>query len=341
MAEKRCPGNAPPDPRLRLPGHLRPPEPPPLTGACAGDTALWVQYDTQDGTAYYLHLQTLQGTWERPPGGRLNTSHLTRKEIQVGGAPAGGRGWGSRGRGSHPRGTTALCRLHSPPSARSPLPMTASSSGRPARASSSGSRPGSEASWLGRGSPRAPASRGPGSRPSSGSRWPAPAVFGGLPTDFLCAEQGWGDLLASERGARGRRSWAGPEPGTPLCLGWQCPSRAGRRAREGPGAALGSGRDSRRHGPELSPSRPVRTEGHSSRRRGRAWPGELALRREGEWPKADALNPPNCAALGGRLLPGGASGGRLTRAWKTAGAWAGGEKVWRKARLQKIQGPEI
>lgn len=158
MAEKRRPGNAPPDPRLRLPGHLRPPEPPPLTGACAGDTALWVQHDTQDGTAYYLHLQTLQGTWERPPGGRLNTSHLAREEIQVGGAPAGGRGWGSRGRGSHPRGTTALCRLHSPPSARSPLPMTASSSGRPARASSSGSRPGSEASWLGRGSPRAPAS---------------------------------------------------------------------------------------------------------------------------------------------------------------------------------------
>ncbi|KAB0394310.1 hypothetical protein E2I00_000120, partial [Balaenoptera physalus] len=50
-----------------------------------GDTALWVQHDMKDGTAYYFHLQTFQGTWERPPGCRLNTSHLTREEIQVGG----------------------------------------------------------------------------------------------------------------------------------------------------------------------------------------------------------------------------------------------------------------
>lgn len=47
-----------------------------------GDTALWVQHDMKDGTAYYFHLQTFQGTWERPPGCRLNTSHLTREEIQ-------------------------------------------------------------------------------------------------------------------------------------------------------------------------------------------------------------------------------------------------------------------
>ncbi|KAM8814731.1 ras GTPase-activating-like protein IQGAP3 [Rhynchonycteris naso] len=49
---------------------------------CPGDTAFWVQHDMKDGTAYYFHLQTFQGTWERPPGCRLNTSHLTREEIQ-------------------------------------------------------------------------------------------------------------------------------------------------------------------------------------------------------------------------------------------------------------------
>ncbi|XP_057413155.1 ras GTPase-activating-like protein IQGAP3 isoform X3 [Balaenoptera acutorostrata] len=48
-----------------------------------GDTALWVQHDMKDGTAYYFHLQTFQGTWERPPSCRLNTSHLTREEIQL------------------------------------------------------------------------------------------------------------------------------------------------------------------------------------------------------------------------------------------------------------------
>ncbi|XP_012513946.1 PREDICTED: ras GTPase-activating-like protein IQGAP3 [Propithecus coquereli] len=46
------------------------------------DTAFWVQHDMKDGTAYYFHLQTFQGTWERPPSCRLNTSHLTREEIQ-------------------------------------------------------------------------------------------------------------------------------------------------------------------------------------------------------------------------------------------------------------------
>ncbi|KAM8779874.1 LOW QUALITY PROTEIN: ras GTPase-activating-like protein IQGAP3 [Rhynchonycteris naso] len=48
---------------------------------CPGDTAFWVQYDMKDGTAYYFHLQTFQGTWEQPPGCRLNTSHLTREKI--------------------------------------------------------------------------------------------------------------------------------------------------------------------------------------------------------------------------------------------------------------------
>uniref|UniRef100_A0A8C4MMZ8 IQ motif containing GTPase activating protein 3 n=1 Tax=Equus asinus asinus TaxID=83772 RepID=A0A8C4MMZ8_EQUAS len=53
-----------------------------LLGFCLGDAAYWVQHDMKDGTTYYFHLQTFQGTWERPPGCRLNTSHLTREEIQ-------------------------------------------------------------------------------------------------------------------------------------------------------------------------------------------------------------------------------------------------------------------
>ncbi|XP_045310452.1 ras GTPase-activating-like protein IQGAP3 isoform X3 [Leopardus geoffroyi] len=58
-----------------------------LEGAMAkkrrpGDAALWVQHDMRDGSAYYLHLQTFRGTWEPPTGCRLNTSHLTREEIQ-------------------------------------------------------------------------------------------------------------------------------------------------------------------------------------------------------------------------------------------------------------------
>ncbi|XP_040308557.1 ras GTPase-activating-like protein IQGAP3 isoform X1 [Herpailurus yagouaroundi] len=58
-----------------------------LEGAMAkkrrpGDAALWVQHDMRDGSAYYLHLRTFRGTWEPPTGCRLNTSHLTREEIQ-------------------------------------------------------------------------------------------------------------------------------------------------------------------------------------------------------------------------------------------------------------------
>ncbi|XP_032010096.1 ras GTPase-activating-like protein IQGAP3 [Hylobates moloch] len=47
------------------------------------DTAFWVQHDMKDGTAYYFHLHTFQGIWEQPPGCPLNTSHLTREEIQL------------------------------------------------------------------------------------------------------------------------------------------------------------------------------------------------------------------------------------------------------------------
>ncbi|XP_041616106.1 ras GTPase-activating-like protein IQGAP3 isoform X3 [Vulpes lagopus] len=58
-----------------------------LEGAMArkqypGDTAFWVQHNMKDGSTYYFHLQTFQGTWERPSGCRLNMSHLTREEIQ-------------------------------------------------------------------------------------------------------------------------------------------------------------------------------------------------------------------------------------------------------------------
>uniref|UniRef100_A0A8D2AQP3 IQ motif containing GTPase activating protein 3 n=1 Tax=Sciurus vulgaris TaxID=55149 RepID=A0A8D2AQP3_SCIVU len=53
VAKKRCPGNA-----------------------------FWVQHDMRDGTVYYFHLKTFQGTWEKPPNCHLNTSHLTREEIQ-------------------------------------------------------------------------------------------------------------------------------------------------------------------------------------------------------------------------------------------------------------------
>ncbi|XP_053460506.1 ras GTPase-activating-like protein IQGAP3 isoform X5 [Nycticebus coucang] len=49
---------------------------------CTADAAFWVQHDMKDGTAYYFHLQTFQGTWEQPPGCHLNTTHLTRREIQ-------------------------------------------------------------------------------------------------------------------------------------------------------------------------------------------------------------------------------------------------------------------
>uniref|UniRef100_G3WR35 IQ motif containing GTPase activating protein 3 n=1 Tax=Sarcophilus harrisii TaxID=9305 RepID=G3WR35_SARHA len=48
-----------------------------------GNRFFWVQHQTKDGIAYYFHLQTFQGTWERPIDCTLNTSHLTREEIQA------------------------------------------------------------------------------------------------------------------------------------------------------------------------------------------------------------------------------------------------------------------
>ena len=161
MAKKRCSGNGLSlTPILCRPSHLLPP---PtllcLLGFCLGDTAFWVQHDMKDGTAYYFHLQTFQGTWERPLGCHLNTSHLTREEIQVGRAPTRE---GTMGEGSPVReaptckGTTgSFSCLHSQLSPRSLLPMTANSSGRPTLALSSNSRPVSVASWFGRSLPSA------------------------------------------------------------------------------------------------------------------------------------------------------------------------------------------
>ncbi|XP_068963695.1 ras GTPase-activating-like protein IQGAP3 isoform X1 [Petaurus breviceps papuanus] len=48
-----------------------------------GNKLFWVQHLMKDGIAYYFHLQTFQGTWERPLDCILNTSHLTREEIQA------------------------------------------------------------------------------------------------------------------------------------------------------------------------------------------------------------------------------------------------------------------
>lgn len=93
MAKKRSPGNSPgltsfyaaclaasePNLSLLLEAYL---------SLSSGDTAFWVQHDMKDGTAYYFHLQTFQGTWEHPPSCHLNTSHLTWEEIQVVRVPA-------------------------------------------------------------------------------------------------------------------------------------------------------------------------------------------------------------------------------------------------------------
>uniref|UniRef100_A0A8B9SFL7 IQ motif containing GTPase activating protein 3 n=1 Tax=Apteryx owenii TaxID=8824 RepID=A0A8B9SFL7_APTOW len=42
----------------------------------------WVRHGLKDGAEYYLNLQTFEGTWERPRDGVLNTTHLSREEIQ-------------------------------------------------------------------------------------------------------------------------------------------------------------------------------------------------------------------------------------------------------------------
>lgn len=136
MAKKRRPGNGPAPPAACPSRPLPPLSLASLPGFCSGDAALWVQHDMRDGSAYYLHLQTFRGTWEPPTGCRLNASHLTREEIQVGRAPVQeGPGRAFPVAEAPPaRVPQALSCLHSPPSPRSRLPVTANSSGRPTSA---------------------------------------------------------------------------------------------------------------------------------------------------------------------------------------------------------------
>ncbi|XP_059688246.1 ras GTPase-activating-like protein IQGAP3 [Gavia stellata] len=42
----------------------------------------WIQHRLTDGAEYYLSLQTFEGSWQRPRDGGLNTTHLSREEIQ-------------------------------------------------------------------------------------------------------------------------------------------------------------------------------------------------------------------------------------------------------------------
>ncbi|XP_027762870.1 ras GTPase-activating-like protein IQGAP3 [Empidonax traillii] len=42
----------------------------------------WVRHRLPDGADYYLSLKTFEGSWQRPPDGGLNTTHLSREEIQ-------------------------------------------------------------------------------------------------------------------------------------------------------------------------------------------------------------------------------------------------------------------
>ncbi|KAM8794488.1 ras GTPase-activating-like protein IQGAP3 [Eudromia elegans] len=42
----------------------------------------WVRHELADGAEYFLSLETLEGTWERPLRGSLCTTHLSREEIQ-------------------------------------------------------------------------------------------------------------------------------------------------------------------------------------------------------------------------------------------------------------------
>uniref|UniRef100_A0A8C5RT63 IQ motif containing GTPase activating protein 3 n=1 Tax=Laticauda laticaudata TaxID=8630 RepID=A0A8C5RT63_LATLA len=44
--------------------------------------ALWVQHRLRDGSEYYFHLQSFEGSWEQPQPLALNTAHLSREEIQ-------------------------------------------------------------------------------------------------------------------------------------------------------------------------------------------------------------------------------------------------------------------
>ncbi|NXL68174.1 IQGA2 protein, partial [Chordeiles acutipennis] len=42
----------------------------------------WIRHRLPDGAEYYLSLQTFEGSWQRPRHGDLNTTHLSREEIQ-------------------------------------------------------------------------------------------------------------------------------------------------------------------------------------------------------------------------------------------------------------------
>ncbi|KAJ7416558.1 Ras GTPase-activating-like protein IQGAP3 [Willisornis vidua] len=42
----------------------------------------WIRHRLPDGAEYYLNLKTFEGNWERPRDGSLNTTHLSREEIQ-------------------------------------------------------------------------------------------------------------------------------------------------------------------------------------------------------------------------------------------------------------------
>uniref|UniRef100_A0A8B9GHG5 IQ motif containing GTPase activating protein 3 n=1 Tax=Amazona collaria TaxID=241587 RepID=A0A8B9GHG5_9PSIT len=43
----------------------------------------WVRHRLADGAEFYLSLQSFEGSWQRPPDGGINTTHLSREEIQV------------------------------------------------------------------------------------------------------------------------------------------------------------------------------------------------------------------------------------------------------------------
>ena len=50
----------------------------------AGSTKpLWVRHRLQDGSEFYLSLQSFEGSWERPGDAELCATHLSREEIQV------------------------------------------------------------------------------------------------------------------------------------------------------------------------------------------------------------------------------------------------------------------
>ncbi|NWH16681.1 IQGA3 protein, partial [Grus americana] len=49
----------------------------------AGSTKpCWIRHRLTDGAEYYLNLQTFEGSWQRPRDSGLNTTHLSREEIQ-------------------------------------------------------------------------------------------------------------------------------------------------------------------------------------------------------------------------------------------------------------------